>query len=81
MAEDTTVKREPQYVGSGSGFRSIIDNLILVVVTTDCVAVYGMHTCGSPPRGNRDVRFARAGLLPALAVIVLALPRRDPGRC
>ena len=45
MAEDTTVKREPQYVGFWKRvFASIIDTLILVVVIgLIAVAVYGMQ--------------------------------------
>ena len=73
MAEDTTVKREPRYVGFWMRvFASIIDTLILVVVIgLIAVGVYGMQYVRLSSEG-KTVMFDLLvqGLLPALAVIV-----------
>ena len=73
MAEDTTVKREPQYVGFWKRvFASIIDTLILVVVIgLIVVAVYGMQYVRLSSEGKTLMfDLLVQGLLPALAVIV-----------
>src|SRR5256885_7514146 len=73
MAEDTTVKREPQYVGFWKRvFASIIDTLILVVVIgLIAVAVYGMQYARLSSEGKTLMfDLLVQGLLPALAVIV-----------
>ncbi len=73
MAEDTTVKREPQYVGFWMRvFASIIDTLILVVVIgLIAVAVYGMQYVRLSSEGKTLMfDLLVQGLLPALAVIV-----------
>ena len=73
MSEDTTVKREPQYVGFWKRvFATIIDTLILVVVIgLIAFAVYGIQYVRLSSEG-RTLMFDLLVqvLLPALALIV-----------